>query len=192
MVEQTHRRLKDALRARCSGLNWADHLPWVLLGLRTAPREDTGLSPAQAVLGCNLALPTDHPDAQNPERPLQEELATLRTIREAASGPEARHNTAAHQQAPETIPDALRTADRVLVRRNGHMPLLSQLYNGPYAVLRHAPRFFTIQMGERDEIVHMQRLNRSPPPPSRLRSHPIAAALLHPPLHLLRTRHQGV
>ncbi len=32
MVERTHRRLKDALRACFSGLDWANHLPWVLLG----------------------------------------------------------------------------------------------------------------------------------------------------------------
>ena len=31
MVERLHRHLKDALRARCSGLDWPNHLPWVLL-----------------------------------------------------------------------------------------------------------------------------------------------------------------
>ena len=85
-------------------------------------------------------------------------METLRATREAASGPEARHNTAAHQRAPESIPDALRTADRVLVRRDGHVPPLSSLYDGPYAVLRRAPRFFTIRMGDREETVHVQRL----------------------------------
>jgi hypothetical protein len=30
MVERFHRRLKDALRARCAAANWVDHLPWVL------------------------------------------------------------------------------------------------------------------------------------------------------------------
>ncbi len=75
-------------------------------------------------------------------------METLRTIREAASGPEARHNNAAHQQAPETIPDGLCTTYYVLVRHDGHVPPLSQLYDGPYMVLRHAPRFFTIRMGE--------------------------------------------
>ncbi len=128
------------------------------MGLRTAPREDAGLSPAQAVLGCNLALPADRPDAQPPERPLQEELETLRATREVASGPEARHNTAAHQRTPETIPDALRTTERVSVCRDSHVPPLSQLYNGPFVVLRCAPRFFTIQMGEREETVHVQQL----------------------------------
>ncbi len=41
MVEPFHRRLKDALRARCATANWVDHLLWVLLlGLRPAARED--------------------------------------------------------------------------------------------------------------------------------------------------------
>ncbi len=42
MVERFHRCLKDALRARCAAANWVDHLPWVLLGLRAAAREDDG------------------------------------------------------------------------------------------------------------------------------------------------------
>ncbi len=51
MVERFHRRLKDALRARCATANWVDHLPWVLLGLRAAAREDDSSTPAQAVFG---------------------------------------------------------------------------------------------------------------------------------------------
>ncbi len=90
MVERTHRRLKDALRAHCSGLDWANHLPWVLMGLGFTPQEDTGLSLAQAVLGTSLAQPADRPDAQPPERPLEQELETLHTIHDAASGPQAR------------------------------------------------------------------------------------------------------
>ena len=42
MVERVHRQLKDALRAREAGADWPDHLPWVLLGLRAAPKETTG------------------------------------------------------------------------------------------------------------------------------------------------------
>jgi hypothetical protein len=44
MVERFHRRLKDALRTRCAVANWADHLLWVLLGLRAAAREDDNSS----------------------------------------------------------------------------------------------------------------------------------------------------
>ncbi|GFO11984.1 Pol polyprotein [Plakobranchus ocellatus] len=40
MVERFHRTLKAALKARLTGNNWVGELPWVLLGLRTALRED--------------------------------------------------------------------------------------------------------------------------------------------------------
>jgi transposase InsO family protein len=40
MVERAHRQIKDALRARLAGVEWPQHLPWVLLGLRAAPKED--------------------------------------------------------------------------------------------------------------------------------------------------------
>jgi hypothetical protein len=42
LVERTHRQLKDALRARQAGVDWPAHLPWVLLGLRAAPKEVSG------------------------------------------------------------------------------------------------------------------------------------------------------
>jgi transposase InsO family protein len=48
-VERFHRRLKDALRARLAGSDWPAHQPWVLLGLRVAPREDSGVSAAELV-----------------------------------------------------------------------------------------------------------------------------------------------
>ena len=40
LVERFHRHLKSALLARLTGPNWIDELPWVLLGIRTAPKED--------------------------------------------------------------------------------------------------------------------------------------------------------
>ena len=49
MVERAHRQLKDALRAHEAGADWPDHLAWVLLGLRAAPKESSGLSSAQLV-----------------------------------------------------------------------------------------------------------------------------------------------
>jgi transposase InsO family protein len=59
MVERTHRQLKAALRARLAGLRWPEHLPWVLLGLRTTPKEDSGVSAAELVYRAALALPAE-------------------------------------------------------------------------------------------------------------------------------------
>ena len=39
MAERTHRTLKAALMARCTGPDWKSQLPWVLLGLRTTPQK---------------------------------------------------------------------------------------------------------------------------------------------------------
>ena len=48
--------LKAALRARSGGAEWLDHLPGVMLGLRTAPKEEANVSPAEAALGTKLQL----------------------------------------------------------------------------------------------------------------------------------------
>ncbi len=56
LVERFHRRLKDALRARAAGSDWFSHLPWVMLGIRSAWREDSDFSPAEAVFGFQLVL----------------------------------------------------------------------------------------------------------------------------------------
>jgi transposase InsO family protein len=57
MVEHLHRRIKDALRARLAMAAWPQHLPCILLGLRSCPREDSGLSSAELVNGAPLTLP---------------------------------------------------------------------------------------------------------------------------------------
>jgi hypothetical protein len=57
MVERMHRRLKDALRARANTDSWLADLPWVLLGIRSTPREDSGSSAAEAVFGSTLTVP---------------------------------------------------------------------------------------------------------------------------------------
>jgi transposase InsO family protein len=52
-----HRRLKDPLRAKGAAANWSSQLPLVMLGLRSAPREDSGISAAELVFGSPLQLP---------------------------------------------------------------------------------------------------------------------------------------
>ncbi len=48
---------KDSRRARLAGSDWPAHLPWVMLGLRAAPREYLGISATELVYGCPLSLP---------------------------------------------------------------------------------------------------------------------------------------
>ena len=57
LVERMHRQLKASLKARLTGPKWMDQLPMVLLGIRTAWREDAECSPADLVYGTALHLP---------------------------------------------------------------------------------------------------------------------------------------
>ncbi len=56
MIERLHGQLKDALQARRAGAALHSHLPWVLMGLRAAPKEDSAVSSAELVTGTPLML----------------------------------------------------------------------------------------------------------------------------------------
>ena len=57
LVEHLHRRLKDALRARAAAPDWPAQVPWVLMGIRSTPCEDSSSTPAEAVFGMPMVLP---------------------------------------------------------------------------------------------------------------------------------------
>ena len=58
VVERWHRQLKASLKARLDGDDsWMDALPFVMLGLRSAWREDSDTTPAELVYGTALRLP---------------------------------------------------------------------------------------------------------------------------------------
>ena len=59
LMERFHRSLKASLRARLTSAAWMDELPWVLLGLRTVPKDDLGALSAEMVYGAPLTIPGD-------------------------------------------------------------------------------------------------------------------------------------
>ena len=83
MVERFHRVLKNSLRAKLSGANWVRDLPWVLLGIRSTPRDDCAVSPAEMTFGTNLQLPGDVTKGDDPPpveiftKDLKERMAKL-------------------------------------------------------------------------------------------------------------------
>ena len=124
MVERLHRQLKDALRARDGAVTWADHLPWVMLGIRSNPKEESGTSAGEAALGHVLAvpgqlLPTVGPLEGTPAPPAVIP-ATKRSYAEVAATP------------------ALENSTHVYVRRGGVGAPLADNYAGPYLVLEKA------------------------------------------------------
>ena len=68
MVERIHRMLKAA---QCA---WKDHLPWVLLGMRAAPREETGVLAAEEALQQQLVVPGQLPPPSEQPADMEELL----------------------------------------------------------------------------------------------------------------------
>ncbi|XP_069796820.1 uncharacterized protein [Narcine bancroftii] len=56
LVERFHRHLKTALMARLTRLNWAHELPWVVLGICTAPKEDLEAFSAELIYPTLLVI----------------------------------------------------------------------------------------------------------------------------------------
>ncbi len=121
----------------------------MLLGLRAQPREDTGLSPAEAVFGIPIVLPNEF--LQNKEMSVDAIIKKFSKTLNVPAVSLPRHNSSA--QHPDDLPGNLLSAPLVLVRRGGVIPPLQLLYDGPYAVLRREPRSFTIRVGVRGSPV---------------------------------------
>ena len=156
MVERFHRQLKQSLRARASGATWLSHLPWVLLGLRAAPKEESNVSSAEAVYGMTLMLP--------------HQAQTERAVG-TRSGPETpppgiplRAATLSDKQENSI----LKEATHVYVRRGPPGGPLEPSYAGPYKVLWRTRKVFKLLIGTAVVKVSADRLKphrgRTPTP----------------------------
>ena len=154
LVERFHRSLKASLRARLRDNNWLDELPWVLLGHRTAPKEDLKASPAELVFGDSLLLPGDFAD--NGKAPI------------FPAPPDATERFAAQHQkqaTPTPISDLLKS-QYVFVRIGPHHPSLKRPYQGPFRVIEPGRKTFKVLVGDSPQTISVDRLKAAVMPPS--------------------------
>ena len=165
MVERLHRQIKDALRVREGSRAWKNHLPWVMLGIRAAPKEESNISAAEAALGHHLTVPGEF--LPPPEQPLLEPLERPGVI------PATRREYNA-KQTRRCV--SLENASWVYVRRGAPGGPLADKNGGPYEVLKRGPKTFVLRMGDREEILSRDRLaaytaeeppKEAAPPPRR-------------------------
>ena len=137
MVERFHRQLKASLKARLSGPNWMDELPLVLLGIRSAWREDIDCSAADLVYGTGLHVPGEFlPQPAVSAPPPTEFLRHLQdTMRKALPTPPEFHG-----KHPEYKPHNLAATGFVYVRHDAHRGPLQRPYTGPFKILETAEK----------------------------------------------------
>jgi hypothetical protein len=133
---------------------WSEELPFVLLGLRAQPREDTGLSLAEAVFGAQIALPNDF--LQNYELSVDTIVKKFSKTLHVSAPSLPRHNSSTDLLSE--LQAELLSTPLVWVHRGGLVLPLQPLYNEPYAVLRCGPHSLTIRVGSRDKVVAVSHL----------------------------------
>ena len=146
LVERLHRQIKDALRAREGSQNWTEHLPWVLLGIRSAPKEESGVSTGEATFGQQLRIPGQLvlPQEEEMQPPYVQPAAIPATKRSYAE--------------VVSSPSPLDEAEWVFVRRGAAGGPLAQNYSGPYKVARSGRKVFHVHVGKRVETISRDRL----------------------------------
>ncbi|KFD51219.1 hypothetical protein M513_07819 [Trichuris suis] len=150
LVERFHRHLM----ARLTGPDWTDELPWVLLGIRTTPKQDLTTSSAELVYGAPLAVPGDFiPAARGQPEP----ASLLKRLREKV-GKLAPIPTSRHGATITHVPPDLHDSPYVFLHRDAHRTPLQKPYEDPFKVLHDDQATFVIDLGGSPERVSVDRL----------------------------------
>lgn len=169
LVERFHRQLKAAIVCHAND-RWTETLPWVLLGVRSAFKEDLQASSAELVYGEPLRLPGEffEPTVSG-TTDISDFSARLRSFAEKLRPiPASRHG-----KARVFIYKELETCDHVFLRDDTSRGSLTPAYSGPHKVVSRSHKVFKILVNNRETTVSIDRLkpafilsvqNEDPPP----------------------------
>ena len=138
--------------SRCKSTEWSAQLLWLLLGLRTTPKEIDNISPAESVYGETLHVPayffpnTTTPDieatrmAMNHFQPVPQNYKDDRT---------------------RFMPPDLRHCRHVFLRINATKPPLTPPYSGPYLIKDQREKTLRLQVGNKLEWVSIDHVKQA-------------------------------
>ena len=156
MIEKLHRQLKNSLKARTDDQYLMDHLPMVLLRIRTARREDPYSLPAELVYGSSLRIPGEfvEPTTSRDVQPSSAFLRGLQTSMNNALPPPVKY----HSSLPTYMPNTLSSTRYVYVRVDGHRTPPQRPYTGPFRIISTSDKYFTLDINGRSDNVSIDRL----------------------------------
>ncbi|XP_068235751.1 uncharacterized protein [Palaemon carinicauda] len=138
MVEHFHRTFKAPLMSRCKDSNWFTQLPWVLLELRTTPKDTLDVLAAEIVQGNLLVFPGEF---------FQPAISfdNLKRLRHVV-----RKFTPSCQTykppAKQHLPTDLQSATHIFLHNDSSKPPLNATYTGPFLVIRRTLKLFLLNI----------------------------------------------
>jgi hypothetical protein len=153
LIERFHRQLKASLKAYPEPNNWMTALPFALLGIRTAFKEDIGCTTAELVYGSTLRLPGEFfNQSKGVQTPDQTTYATqLKTAMRCLKAAPTRQP----QHLQTYVSNELTTCTHLFVRHDAVRRPLQLPYDGPFLVLKRSPKFYTVDYQTTISLDHL-------------------------------------
>ena len=151
MVERLHRQLKAAIKCHDTS-NWVDILPIVLLGIRTAIKEDLNATAAEMIYGTGIRLPAEFflPTNQRANSEyasrLKEQMGNVRP-----------HPVTRHGEKKIFVFRELVSSPYVFLRYDAIGGPLQPPYDGPFKVIQRGEKNYTLKINNRDVTVSIDR-----------------------------------
>lgn len=154
LVERFHRQLKAAIMCHADH-NWTESLPLVLLGVRSAIKEDLQTSSAELVYGEPLRLPGEFFNPAGSETTdISAFIARLRSFAaKLQPSPAARHT-----RDKVFVHKDLATSSHIFLRDDALRGSLQPAYTGPHEVVEKGDKTFKIMVKGKVVTVSIDRL----------------------------------
>ncbi|XP_047985006.1 uncharacterized protein LOC125225368 [Leguminivora glycinivorella] len=154
-----------------SSSTWTEALPLILLGIRSAVKEDLQATPAELVYGETLRLPGQFLSPM-PDYKVGDVTEYATRLRSHMANLSPRPASWHIKSTPFYIPRGLETCSHVFLRVDRVRSSLEPPYEGPYKVMRRQKKFYSIDIKGKLNNVTVDRLKpayimreESPQPP---------------------------
>lgn len=154
MVERFHRTLKSAIMAH-GEKRWTDVLPVILLGLRTAWKEDLQCSVAEMVYGEPLRIPGEFLEPSNKIQLTPSDFVSELRQHMSRLKPQ---KASRHSQKPVFVHKDLENCGHVFIRKDALRGALEPPYTGPYRVLSKTDKTITVELNRGPVKVSIDRV----------------------------------
>lgn len=153
MIEQLHRPLKAAIKAYKTP-KWTSALPAILLGFRSALREDLQASTAELVYGKTLRLPGEFfeatPHEASPQQLVEELKEHFSNIRPTP--------TTSHGRRPTFVHPGLKDCTHIFLRHDAVRGPLQSVYEGPFKILKRMEKTMDIEVKGKRRTISIDRI----------------------------------
>lgn len=155
MIERTHRHIKAAIMCHPDS-SWLQALPLVLLGVRSAIKEDLKASPAELVYGEPLRIPGEFLTPA-PPKITNEPVELVKRLRKQMA--ELRPTPASRHCKPNTfVFKELANCSHAFLRDDTVRGALQPPYSGPHPIIRRDTKTLTLLISGKERKVSIDRV----------------------------------